>query len=229
MQGQQEKRGCRAFAGGSLVSFPAAFGNDRPYLGTHCIIFGAFTLLSHNRGFATAAARHSMGREEDSGSRAQRPRRDGKAFIQSCRVIPAEAQGGKWPQDFSHKEMGKQRPSHFLGLVAVAEGAWGVLVSAFAQRLQKTSSEQGALEFFKVHVFRLFPSFLSVPYLKKTKDAMAKALRTSRKSFVPPAGGGNIQISKIRSHSARHRCINDLKQSRTSTSTAMRFSRITSS
>ena len=58
---------------------------------------------------------------------------------------------------------------------------------------------------------------------------MAKALRTSRQSFVPPVGGGTIRISKIRSHSARHRCINDLKQSRTSTATAMRFSRITSS
>ena len=58
---------------------------------------------------------------------------------------------------------------------------------------------------------------------------MAKAIRTSRKSFVPPPAAGAIQVSKIRSHSARHRCINDLKQSHTSTSTAMRFSRIRSS
>ena len=58
---------------------------------------------------------------------------------------------------------------------------------------------------------------------------MAKAIRISRKSFVPPLDVGAIQISKIRSHSARHRCINDLKQSHTSTSTATRFSRIRSS
>ena len=119
----QEERGCRAVAGGSLVSFPSTFGNDRPDLGSHCSILGASTVLSHNGGVAAAVARYSMGREEDSSSGAQRPRRDGKTFIPSCRVIPAEAQGRKWSQDSSYKEMGKQRPNHFLRLVAVSEAA----------------------------------------------------------------------------------------------------------
>ncbi|CAE6950431.1 unnamed protein product [Symbiodinium sp. CCMP2592] len=76
------------------------------------------------------------------------------------------------------------------------------------------------------HLFPASRKDCATPH--RNKDAMAKAIRTARKSFVPPPEAGAIQVSKIRSHSARHRCINDLKQSGTATSTAMRFSRIRS-
>ncbi|CAE6968392.1 unnamed protein product [Symbiodinium sp. CCMP2592] len=76
------------------------------------------------------------------------------------------------------------------------------------------------------HLFPASRKDCATPH--RNKDAMAKSLRKSRKSFVPPPEAGAVQVSKIRSHSARHRCINDLKQSCTATSTAMRFSRIRS-
>ena len=40
---------------------------------------------------------------------------------------------------------------------------------------------------------------------------MAAAIRRARASYTPPASCPDIDIGRIRSHSGRHRCINDLK------------------
>ena len=54
---------------------------------------------------------------------------------------------------------------------------------------------------------------------------MAAAIRNVRKSFVPPQGC-DVQVGKIRSHSARHRCVNDMKAAGTSREVGKAFSRI---
>ena len=56
---------------------------------------------------------------------------------------------------------------------------------------------------------------------------MSRAIRKARSSFVPPAGH-NVKIGQIRSHSARHRCINDLKGSGVAVEVGKKFARIAS-
>lgn len=60
-----------------------------------------------------------------------------------------------------------------------------------------------------------------------SKDAVAHAIVRARKTFEPPPGL-NVDTSRIRSHSGRHRMINDLKASGVSTEVGMMHSRIKS-
>ena len=56
---------------------------------------------------------------------------------------------------------------------------------------------------------------------------MSAAIRRARASYVPPHGT-QVKIKQIRSHSARHRCINDLKTSGVPSAIGKVFSRIAS-
>lgn len=68
----------------------------------------------------------------------------------------------------------------------------------------------------------LFPSPRS-ENKPKSKDSVCHLIAKIRKSFV---GGAKMDLQKIRSHSGRHRMINDLKRSDASTDAAMAFARI---
>ena len=47
---------------------------------------------------------------------------------------------------------------------------------------------------------------------ERNKDTVSKAIARSRKSFNAPAGCPVLKVAQIRSHSGRHRAINDMKQ-----------------
>ena len=56
---------------------------------------------------------------------------------------------------------------------------------------------------------------------------MSAALRKARSTFVPPVPG-EVRLDRIRSHSARHRCINELKSSNCVPEAGKKFARIAS-
>lgn len=68
----------------------------------------------------------------------------------------------------------------------------------------------------------LFPSTKDGKPL--SKDVVAHAIGRARRTFSPP--GGYMDVSKIRSHSGRHRMINDLKAAGISTEVGMAHARI---
>ena len=59
----------------------------------------------------------------------------------------------------------------------------------------------------------------------RKKDVVCHLICKIRKTFVPPPGC-NLVLQSIRSHSGRHRMINDMKASEASCETAMGFARI---
>ncbi|CAK9017478.1 unnamed protein product [Durusdinium trenchii] len=59
------------------------------------------------------------------------------------------------------------------------------------------------------------------------KDTVSAAIRRARKTFVPP-NVGEVKVANIRSHSGRHRAINDLKMHNVKTEVGKRFARISS-
>ena len=71
----------------------------------------------------------------------------------------------------------------------------------------------------------LFPSARShSKEVHHSKDAVSKAICRSRLSFH--VSGTFLEVEKIRSHSGRHRMINDLKAAEISQDVAMKFARI---
>ena len=61
----------------------------------------------------------------------------------------------------------------------------------------------------------------------KTKDAVCHAISKARKSFKPPKNqAAMLEPHRIRSHSGRHRMINDMKTSAVATDAAMTYARI---
>ncbi|CAE7348103.1 unnamed protein product [Symbiodinium sp. CCMP2592] len=62
---------------------------------------------------------------------------------------------------------------------------------------------------------------------RRTKDTVSKAIRKARETFVPPPNT-DVKIASIRSHSARHRCCNDLKSSMVPSELGKKFARISS-
>ncbi|CAK9078992.1 unnamed protein product, partial [Durusdinium trenchii] len=58
-------------------------------------------------------------------------------------------------------------------------------------------------------------------------DTAAAAIRRARSSFVPPNVAA-VKVANIRSHSARHRCINDLKAQNVPNEVGKTFARIKS-
>ena len=70
----------------------------------------------------------------------------------------------------------------------------------------------------------LFPSAYS-ENKPKSKDSVCHLISKIRKGFVVPESA-KLNVQKIRSHSGRHRMINDLKRSDASTEAAMAFARI---
>ena len=69
----------------------------------------------------------------------------------------------------------------------------------------------------------LFPSRLG-GHIKK--DIICHNITKARKSFHPPPGSILLDTDKIRSHSGRHRMVNDLKTSGIPADAAMVFARI---
>ena len=69
----------------------------------------------------------------------------------------------------------------------------------------------------------LFPSPRN-PSKPRGKDSVCHLICKIRKSFV--CTDKTLDIKKVRSHSGRHRMVNDLKQSEASTDVAMGFARI---
>ena len=63
--------------------------------------------------------------------------------------------------------------------------------------------------------------------LSAGQDAAAAAIRRARSSFVPPADC-QVNIARVRSHSSRQRCINDLKITFVPKDVGKRFARIAS-
>ena len=61
---------------------------------------------------------------------------------------------------------------------------------------------------------------------RRTKDVVSKAIRRARKSYTPPASCPDVVVHKIRSHSGRHRCVNDLKAHDVPREISKRFARI---
>jgi hypothetical protein len=59
------------------------------------------------------------------------------------------------------------------------------------------------------------------------QDTAAAAIRRARKNFVPPDVTA-VKVSQIRSHSARHRCINDMKSQNVPQEVGKTFARIAS-
>ena len=59
----------------------------------------------------------------------------------------------------------------------------------------------------------------------RVKDTACKAVARLRKTFKPPKSAF-VEAEKIRTHSGRHRMINDLKESNISQQVAMKFARI---
>ena len=71
----------------------------------------------------------------------------------------------------------------------------------------------------------LFPASTTLGH--KTKDLVCHALVKARASFVPPGNTTAVlDVNKIRSHSGRHRAINDLKRSGVDADSAMVYARI---
>lgn len=71
----------------------------------------------------------------------------------------------------------------------------------------------------------LFPS-TNNSKVPKTKDVVAHALIKSRRSFDPPVSLGVVNRQAIRSHSGRHRMVNDLKASGIPMGVGMAYARI---
>lgn len=61
---------------------------------------------------------------------------------------------------------------------------------------------------------------------RRTKDVVARAIRKARETFKVPHIP-EVQPSRIRSHSGRHRCINDMKQHNVEREVGKKFARIT--
>ena len=61
---------------------------------------------------------------------------------------------------------------------------------------------------------------------RKSKDVVAKAIRRTRATFRVPHIA-EVQPNRIRSHSGRHRCINDMKQHNVDREVGKKFARIT--
>ena len=59
------------------------------------------------------------------------------------------------------------------------------------------------------------------------QDTAAAAIRRARENFVPPDVTA-VKVSQIRSHSARHRCINDMKSQNVPQEVGKTFARIAS-
>ena len=59
------------------------------------------------------------------------------------------------------------------------------------------------------------------------QDAAGKAIQRARESFVPPQDS-SVKIAKVRSHSSRQRCINDLKTTLVPKDIGKAFARISS-
>ena len=70
----------------------------------------------------------------------------------------------------------------------------------------------------------LFPSRIGAAHA--TKDSVCHAVVKARKTFTPPAGCSLPDKSLVRSHSARHRKINDMKASGAAPDEGMTFARI---
>ena len=63
--------------------------------------------------------------------------------------------------------------------------------------------------------------------LRFCQDVVSQAIRRSRASFVPPPNT-DVSLDRVRSHSGRHRCANDMKASGVAHEPAKRFARISS-
>ena len=61
---------------------------------------------------------------------------------------------------------------------------------------------------------------------RRTKDTVARAIRIARQTFNVPHIP-EVQPNRIRSHSGRHRCINDMKQHNVEREVGKKFARIT--
>ena len=61
---------------------------------------------------------------------------------------------------------------------------------------------------------------------RRTKDTVARAIRNARQTFKVPHIP-EVQPQRIRSHSGRHRCINDMKQHNVEREVGKKFARIT--
>ena len=59
------------------------------------------------------------------------------------------------------------------------------------------------------------------------QDTVSAAIRRARASFVPP-NVREVKVASIRSHSGRHRAVNDLKMHNVKTEVGKRFARISS-
>ena len=92
---------------------------------------------------------------------------------------------------------------------------WGVLGSRRVDDAWEWPEGQG----------RLFPSRCGGEG-HASKDSVCHAIVKARKSFVPPAGCSLPDTSLVRSHSARHRKINDMKSSGATPDEGMTFARI---
>ena len=71
----------------------------------------------------------------------------------------------------------------------------------------------------------LFPSVRN-PNIPKTKDLVSHAITRARKSFQPTIKDGLVHPETIRSHSGRHRMVNDLKNAGVSMEVGMAYARI---
>lgn len=64
-------------------------------------------------------------------------------------------------------------------------------------------------------------------FVDLVQDTVSAAIRRARASFVPP-NVGEVKVASIRSHSGRHRAVNDLKMHNVKTEVGKRFARISS-
>lgn len=72
----------------------------------------------------------------------------------------------------------------------------------------------------------LFPARRRDNKLRRlTKDTVASAIRRARKTFRVPHIP-EVQPGRIRSHSGRHRCINDMKQHNVEQEVGKKYARI---
>lgn len=77
----------------------------------------------------------------------------------------------------------------------------------------------------KDHGDYLFPSSWS-PICPRNKDVISHAIVKSRKTFQTTPDQGLVHPETIRSHSGRHRMVNDMKNAGVSMEVGMAFSRI---
>ena len=77
----------------------------------------------------------------------------------------------------------------------------------------------------KDHGDYLFPSSWS-PICPRNKDVISHAIVKSRKTFQTTPDQGLVHPETIRSHSSRHRMVNDMKNAGVSMEVGMAFSRI---